>query len=71
MKLLIRIVAFVFFILTFVILNYLTIPFLDTLDKNSFNDAALGILIILAHIFVPVGFLFFGIFKGLIDEGKL
>ena len=57
MKLLIKIVAFVFLVMSFVILNYLTIPFLDTLDKNSFGDAVLGILIILAHIFVPAGFL--------------
>ena len=62
MKLLIRIVAFVFFVMSFVILNYLTIPFLDTLDKNSFSDAALGIIIILAHIFVPAVFLHAAIF---------
>lgn len=62
MKLFIKIIAFVFLVMSFVILNYLTIPFLDTLDKNSFSDAALGILIILAHIFVPAGFLHIIIF---------
>lgn len=62
MKLLIRIVAFLLFVLSFVILNYLTIPFLDTLDKNSFGDASLGIIIILAHILIPAVFLHAAIF---------
>ena len=57
MKLLIRIVAFLLFVMSFVILHYLTIPFLDTLDKNSFSDVALGIIILLAHILIPSLFL--------------
>ena len=57
MKLLIKIVAFLLFVMSFVILNYVTIPFLDTLDRNSFSDAALGIIIILGHILIPSLFL--------------
>ena len=57
MKLLIRIVAFLLFVMSFVILNYVTIPFLDTLNKNTFSDAALGIIILLAHILIPSLFL--------------
>ena len=57
MKLLIRIVAFLLFVMSFVILHYVTIPFLDTLDKNTFSDAALGIIILLAHILIPSLFL--------------
>lgn len=62
MKLFFRIVAFLLFVMSFVILNYLTIPFLDTLDRNSFSDAALGIIIILAHILIPAVFLHAAIF---------
>ena len=57
MKLLIRIVAFLLFVMSFVILHYVTIPFLDTLDKNSSSDVALGIIIILSHILIPSLFL--------------
>lgn len=61
MKLPIKI-AFLLFVMSFVILNYLTIPFLDTLDKNSFGDVSLGIIIILAHILIPSVFLYAVIF---------
>ena len=57
MKSLIKIVAILLFVMSFVILNYVTIPFLDTLDRNSFSDAALGIIIILGHILIPSIFL--------------
>lgn len=63
MKLFSRIVAFLLFVISFVILNYVTIPFLDTLDRNSFSDAALGIIIILAHILIPSIFLSVTIFN--------
>lgn len=71
MKLLIRIFSIIFTILSFVILNYLTIPYLDSLDHNSNFDFVLAIIIVLLHVFIPVTCLFFGIFKGIIDEGKL
>lgn len=71
MKLLIRILSVIFTILSFVILNYLTIPYLDSLNHNSNFDFVLAIIIVLLHVFIPVTCLFFGIFKGLIDEGKL
>lgn len=71
MKLLIRIFSVIFTILSFVILNYLTIPYLDSLDHNSNFDFVLAIIIVLLHVFIPVTCLFFGIFKGIIDEGKL
>ena len=71
MKLLIRILSIIFTILSFVVLNYLTIPYLDSLDHNSNFDFVLAIIIVLLHVLVPVTFLFFGIFKGIIDEGKL
>lgn len=71
MKLLIRLLSIIFTILTFVILNYITIPYIDNLNHNSNLDFLLAIIIVLAHILVPVVFLFFGIFKGIIDEGKL
>jgi hypothetical protein len=71
MKLLIRILSIIFTILSFVVLNYLTIPYLDNLDHNSNFDFVLAIIIVLLHVLVPVTFLFFGIFKGIIDEGKL
>lgn len=63
MKSLIKIVAILLFVISFVILNYVTIPFLDTLDRNSFSDAALGIIIILAHILIPSIFLSTAIFN--------
>lgn len=63
MKSLIKIVAILLFVMSFVILNYVTIPFLDTLDRNSFSDAALGIIIILAHILIPSIFLSIAIFN--------
>lgn len=71
MKLLIRIFSIIFTILSFVILNYLTIPYIDSLDHNSNFDSVLAIIIVLLHVFIPVTCLFFGIFKGIIDEGKL
>ena len=71
MKILIRILSIIFTILSFVVLNYLIIPYLDNLDHNSNFDFVLAIIIVLLHVLVPVTFLFFGIFKGLIDEGKL
>lgn len=71
MKLVIRLFSIIITILSFVILNYLTIPYLDNLNHNSHLDSIIAIIIVLAHILVPVIFLYFGIFKGLIDEGKL
>ena len=71
MKLVIRLFSIIITILSFVILNYITIPYLDNLNHNSFLDSIIAIIIVLAHILFPVVFLFFGIFKGLIDEGKL
>ena len=71
MKLVIRLFSIIITILSFLILNYLTIPYIDNLNHNSNLDSIIAIIIILAHILVPVIFLYFGIFKGLIDEGKL
>jgi len=68
MKLYAKILAILFIISTFVILNDVTIPYLDTLDKDSVTDTLKGVLLLLGHVLIPSGILYIVIIKDFIDK---
>jgi hypothetical protein len=68
MKLYAKILAVLFIISTFVILNDVTIPYLDTLDKDSVTDILKGVLLLLGHVLIPSGILYIVIIKDFIDK---
>ena len=52
-KFIIRLTAIIMIILSFMVLNYITIPYMDTLGDSCF-DTALMIVCVLSHIFIPI-----------------
>lgn len=44
---------------------FVIFPYMDTLDKKCASDLCIGILLILAQIFVPSFIIYFGIAKDL------
>lgn len=68
MNLYTKLLAILFIISTFVILNTVTIPYLDTLDRNSPFDTIAGILLLLGHVLIPSGILYIVIIKDFIDK---
>lgn len=44
---------------------FVILPYMDTLDKKCASDLCIGILLILAQIFVPSLIIYFGITKDL------
>lgn len=68
-KFIIRLTAIIMIILSFMVLNYITIPYMDTLG-DSFLDTVLMIVCVLSHIFIPIVLSYVAIIQDLdhIDE---
>ena len=52
-KFIIRLTAIIMVILSFMVLNYITFPYMDKLG-DSFLDTALMVVCVLSHIFIPI-----------------
>lgn len=68
-KFIIRLTAIIMIILSFMVLNYITIPYIDMLG-DSLLDTALMIVCILSHILIPIGLIYVALIQDLdhIDE---
>lgn len=68
-KFIIRLTAIIMIILSFMVLNYITIPYIDKLG-DSLLDTALMIVCMLSHILIPIVLIYVALIKDLdhIDE---
>lgn len=68
-KFIIRLTAIIMIILSFMVLNYITIPYMDTLG-DSLLDTALMVVCVLSHILIPIVLIYVALIQDLdhIDE---